>query len=686
MDNRLIPLRTFIAILLCIGFFPCLFTSIAQPYPRGLYFSTVNQKLPRSFDRTYEDSRGFLWFCTGGGLCRYDGSEVRLYKADIDEANALSSSHIRDITEDHEGKLWITTKRGLNSFDPATGNFQTYFTDAQDTASLPGNWPKHITTDADGLLWMGFNDAAALACFDPLSGKSKRFSVRKGQPGQLQGSVVGKVVADTGRVYLGTTAGFEYYDKVSERFHFLPLLDERGDTVYYRLEALCKGRDGKIWMNMPGQGLRVYDPNKDSVYVFKPPVVNGGAIPTVEGVVEGKDGRLWLLNWPGLWSVSPDRQVVQKHSIKFLDHHPERGHEELHRNLYVDRYGLLRIGPHYYDPRGEIFEHHQVFKAGDPNPQFVTAIQEVNDSMLIVFIRGRSLWYNTRTRKNWPFIIPSPLPMEESGFQPGAPNWVWVTIDGVMHAYHVPQHKAYRMALEKDGSPFKINFMELAFDQEENIWISTWGQGLIRVPKTSWSHATGPIREFDQWLPNSPDPTVPSPNLLGVTVDSRNDVWVTCNVGGVTRINANDMTFRSYDYENGANTVSDTYTFKVVEGQDNAIWITTNASGLNKYDPETDRFTIYNRRKGMLDEDLFNIGVDREGHLWMNTNAGLTAFDPLTETFIDYDERDGLLSWRSNGVVSQKTNRLLWGGRQGFTIAQIDKLKKTGLRMPLILS
>jgi signal transduction histidine kinase len=50
-----------------------------------------------------EDSRGFLWFGTDHGICRYDGSNIKTFT--IDNSN-LTESIVHELIEDSEGLIW----------------------------------------------------------------------------------------------------------------------------------------------------------------------------------------------------------------------------------------------------------------------------------------------------------------------------------------------------------------------------------------------------------------------------------------------------------------------------------------------------------------------------------------------------------------------------------------------------
>ncbi|GJQ61253.1 MAG: hypothetical protein SCALA702_03060 [Melioribacteraceae bacterium] len=72
-----------------------------------------------------QDRKGRLWIGTyGGGLNLYDyGTKTFSY---ITEKEGLSNNSIYEIVEDEYGKLWVSTNRGLNEFDPETGKIRIF--------------------------------------------------------------------------------------------------------------------------------------------------------------------------------------------------------------------------------------------------------------------------------------------------------------------------------------------------------------------------------------------------------------------------------------------------------------------------------------------------------------------------------------------------------------------------------
>ncbi len=64
----------------------------------------ISQGLPsNSVYDIYQDSKGFMWFATDEGLCRYDGKNFKTYTSPV-----LTSRSGTCIKEDQWGRIWYT--------------------------------------------------------------------------------------------------------------------------------------------------------------------------------------------------------------------------------------------------------------------------------------------------------------------------------------------------------------------------------------------------------------------------------------------------------------------------------------------------------------------------------------------------------------------------------------------------
>lgn len=127
----------------------------------------------------FEDSRNDLWIGTGSkALNKMDKNregKFHHYSADPNNPNSLSSHSIRHIVEDQQGYLWFATSGGgICQYDPTTENF-TPFTKKD---GLPSNSISRIEIDDEGKLWMSTNKG--ICRFDPISKEVQSFDLGYG--------------------------------------------------------------------------------------------------------------------------------------------------------------------------------------------------------------------------------------------------------------------------------------------------------------------------------------------------------------------------------------------------------------------------------------------------------------------------------------------------------------------------
>jgi PAS domain S-box-containing protein len=101
------------------------------------------------------DKYGFIWIGTWNGLNRYDGYEMTVFQSDPYDTFSISNNNINSIFEDTEGTIWVSTDNGLNSYDQVTGKFTRHYFNASGTAGQRDNQINGVTQDANGQIWIG---------------------------------------------------------------------------------------------------------------------------------------------------------------------------------------------------------------------------------------------------------------------------------------------------------------------------------------------------------------------------------------------------------------------------------------------------------------------------------------------------------------------------------------------------
>ncbi len=96
----------------------------------GLHNTQIN--------KIYQDSAGYIWICTEGGLVRFDGMGFETYGHDRENPFSIVSDSVNDFYEDGQGRMWVGTSSGLELFDLGYNRFTLFdFHDNRHPSSDP---------------------------------------------------------------------------------------------------------------------------------------------------------------------------------------------------------------------------------------------------------------------------------------------------------------------------------------------------------------------------------------------------------------------------------------------------------------------------------------------------------------------------------------------------------------------
>jgi len=159
-----------------------------------------------------EDANGTIWAGTiGNGLFYFNpktGAKGEFITSK--DTKSISDNFINSIFIDREEQLWITTENGLNRFDPKRRSFKRY--GSKD--GFPSNVFYRIEQDAKGILWL--STAKGLVSFNP-EAISKSIKVYTKANGLLsdQFNYNSSYVDKSGKLYFGSVNGMVVFNPIS---------------------------------------------------------------------------------------------------------------------------------------------------------------------------------------------------------------------------------------------------------------------------------------------------------------------------------------------------------------------------------------------------------------------------------------------------------------------------------------
>lgn len=640
-----------------------------------------------------QDKKGFMWFGTQEGLCRYDGYEFKVYKQNPKNENAISDSYVWTIYPDNDGFIWVGTNNGgLDRFDPKTEIFRHYpYVEGSDD-SLSNNCVTSIFKDSNGNLWIGTREGGLNLLIDKEEKRFKRFELKIGK--DVYNHVTCICQDSNGILWIGTKGGGLFYLDNDQPTHWDAERELNHDTVnciyedsfkalwvganegrVYRLDrndmkfvllkiemenesagnkednkgkssildinvkVIFEDRDKNFWLGIEGAGLILFNRGTDKIeciYKNNPALNTSLSGNTVNAIFEDITGVLWVsTRGTGLNIVSPMFK-------KFLLYRNDEIHQGISINdnnircIYKDKqgviwFGTLHGGLNRYDPKAIEPNKYTYFNKHNTtlSNNMIYSIFEDSEKILWVGTRGGGLFQFDR---------------EEEKFS-----------------------KHYQFQKEK-LSTLSENIVRVIYETEDHtLWIGTEGGGLNRYNRGN--------DVFDRLNKPNKENRLSSNNVFCMLEDDSGTLWVGTRNGGLNKmIDREEGRFTTYKTP----TLSHNFVLCIFEDSRNDLWIGTYGGGLNKMiNRERGTFRVFRVKDGLPNDTIYGILEDEKHNLWLSTNKGISRFNPVKKSFVNYDVGDGLQSneFNSGAYFKDKNGRMFFGGINGVTAFFPGELK-----------
>lgn len=634
-----------------------------------------------------QDHIGLIWFATGEGLNRSDGTTITRFTFDPNDPNTIADNHIRALIEDRDGILWAATAGGLSRFERATQTFTRFQHNPAEPNSLSSNDVWSMAEDSAGNLWIG----TASGVINRLDRARERFSTYRPTPGTNGGTLF----ADhDGQIWVGTGAGLFKYVPERDAFTYVPL-DQHGaaPAVY----AITQSRDGSFWIGTQ-QGLFQLDSAGRYRARFQHTPDDSASLSDdwVFTLAEGTDGTLWVgTRNHGLNAYDPQRGRFTRYR-----HDPDNptslAHDMIH-SLFVDRTGLIWIGTgrngvSLFNPATRAFRHYgpDATQPASLPHRSVAAIHESRDGALWV---GGFLDHGLARldRATGDLTIYRHDPADRASLPANSifvihedragTIWVGTAQDGMAALDPITgRFTRYRHDPADPGSLSDNTVYEIFEDRTGTLWVGT-DNGLNALERRN-----GRFRRYF----HDPD----DPNSLGHSEISAvyemadGSLWFGTWGGGLQRYEPATDSFTGFQHDPATSaSLSDNRIFALDGDGATGLWVATMV-GLNRFDPQTGATTRYTERDGLPAPSVQCVLADAEGRAWASTLRGLAQIDPANGAIERYTARDGLQSdYFAGGACSRgRSGELFFGGRDG--ISAFDPVAVQGSRPtpPIVLT
>jgi signal transduction histidine kinase/ligand-binding sensor domain-containing protein/DNA-binding response OmpR family regulator len=618
--------------------------------PTSFYFEPLFFGHPMSESTVLaiqEGKKGFMWLGTTQGLVRFDGYEYRYFQHQPDQTNGLSNNRISEILMDDDGRFWLGTDGGgVCLFDPEQERFSLI---------VPGR----ITSAAygsKGKFWFGTRGEGLLQ-LDPESGEQMHWKHEPDKAYSLSSNHVWEVLeASNGFIWAGTDRGADQWNPVTGTFANYSFQSKPVKHIY-------EDRNGTIWTSTE-TGLHRFDSYSNTFETVSFPAdFSKRQTSSISDIFEDSQGRFWLSFHHGplaLLNRETNRfqSVRDQHGLIITDVEVIK---EFGGELW---FGTIGKGYLRFDPKPRVFRYLKI----PSNPAETGSGYQVRRLLLdqrhcVWGVGDRGLFRVDIEEMNIQRFLPPHRPGRMTDLIELSDNTLLLaTSDGLMR-FHPDTERFVRLSFPSLlASPPNV----LAQSEDGSIWLGS-DEGLFE-----WNPQTDRLLRFTP--PTEWAEAFSKTELFALLVDSKNQLWIGTNGGGLFRIDLADRDFQVFQYQTGIkSSLSDNFIQSIAEDHTGSIWISTREGGVNRFLPEEEelgfqRWTVQDA--GIASNHIYGTVEDLQGNIWMGTAAGLSCYHPSDRQIFHFDYQDGLTTHDLNGwgFVQHPSGILLMGGRNGIVL------------------
>ncbi len=712
------------------------FAGYAQTSPLRFQSLSLSDGLPHSIvNHATQDSQGFMWFSTHGGLSRYDGYTFKTFVPQSDDRNGLLYYEVEAAQEDAHQNLWIRySAGGVSRYNMLTQEFSHYPLRA-DSGSIAGDFAANrnrenvMFVDRQDRVW--FRTVRGLCRYDPTTDGFITYAHRSGDTTSLAGDHVNYLIQDTqDRLWVATDGGLSRFNETTQTFVNYDVANS--GLGHQSVLSLHEDKQHFLWVGT-ADGLSRSERSLGSSslrFVTHRPVAQPmHRTNAIHQIVPHPDGSLWLATNRGVVRANPSAtgvafqiyldgpehlDVTGAHLIAAVYHdsqgttwaHARPGKRGLFRYLpQEDRFISLpathQTHPPPTDAISHIFEGQQgilwlctersgVLKVDLQAQPFVHYQPDslLDNDAYAINRAGNRLWIGTINglyAHYLPTGITKKIPYNSGDSQPDYPKIVGaITRDRFRNSLWLGyyDYKVSRLSLD-DGMATHYHYHDNRTDRYR-----PWSVRAICQDSSGrlWVGAvTGGLHYYHSESDRFYEYELPINNLrriraLYLQADSL--LWIGTMQQGAYQLNLRSGHLTSFNRTVSLEFPSDDVT--AISSLADRVWIGT-AYGLAEVDAYNRIVNTYTIEDGLCDNNIKAIVPDRQGRLWISTNDGLSCFDPAKSTFSNYHTNDGLLSneFNQGASFSDQEGLIYFGGSKGVTAFDPDSIAPVVTQAPL---
>lgn len=615
-----------------------------------------------------QDGRGFVWAATPGGVARWDGYRMTVFRHDDDVPNSLPDNIVTTAFTDEYGRPWFSTVTGIVlRFDEASQGFVPYRHPQGNFGRLNG-----IGSDHKGGVWVASRQG--LFHLDVASGVWTR------EDGVPKGEISGVLVDRAGRLWVGNATGAIWQRRPGDGFKPLSMPAALGvDAV----SAFYEDANGKIWFGTRHGAVGYVSPDGGKA------VLETAVEPSqyrVTAFAEPRPGVLWISQYGG--GIRELRQDSRR--VRALTRDPATSTsigDDTVTDLLVDRSGLVWAsnlrGIDRHIPTNQRIVTVVSHRDGGLSGRDVRSVAATDDGDVWLGFRvlglalmqpGAKLAADMPASGRWPMGLPAG-PVQ--AIADTADGRVWAGLPSGLFEINIKSGEVTPYAPLAES-----NILTLYRDQDA-LWAGG-SMGLVHIP------LDGSVPRFYRSVRD--DPTTLSDNSVqAVYRDRAQRLWVGTQRGFDQLEDPSSGRFRRVvnDPDDPASLPSDIIT-SIAEDRFGRLWLAS-GNGIGIFDPEQEgklRFTRIGRAQGLGSGTVLSVIEGEGGMMVAGTGDGLSVVDPETLKVRTLGPPEGLeiKTFWAGSATRMKDGTLALGGFGGLAVVRPTVLPSWDYRPPVVVT
>lgn len=425
------------------------------------------------------------------------------------------------------------------------------------------------------------------------------------------------------------------------------------------IQCIFQDKTGIFWLGSESLGLTRFDGKNHVLYTHDPLDTTTISSGFPVQIVEDNQGKIWVATINGLNKFNRFTEKFTRYHFSETDTNSLSN--DIINDMMIDTYGFIWIattnGITLLNPEREEFVrliHNSNYGQPSVNHSFnalhfdadknlwagstLHGLYRITHSDYGPFLQQ---WKNSPLKKitsvnlpttNWRSQLIKINLQDILSITSSSPDSIWLGSQAGLYLFDPSREKVHKKIFNNPNHSYLNNnsFHSLMIDPENNLWAGTSNNGLLVMNLNQGSYQ---MLTADNYAANN----LKSNAIREIKTLSNGIIWIATKFAGLHYYDHRQQTFPLILKANHETPgLNDDFVLSVTEDNQQNLWIGTKTGGLNLYNRQTQKFSYFTAddRPGSIHSNrVEDIIIDRQGTLWLATQAGLESMNSQNSRF-----------------------------------------------------